>query len=226
MVDYIDVAKPVAISASLGLLAGWLYSQAAFNIAPHAMGMMLLNAVSMVAIVKRSKALARLARLVAAAVAVWMIADVAGRLGAPPYAALVALPLLYKSVPLSASIIGGVFGASMGAAAVFVMPIVSLMDLLLVYKTRLFLASATLNTAVAELAWRFKTFSLGFADFLWYAIAVAAAGPAKAVFVIAAIYAGLVATVRIVQKRGYAPALPIPLFLAQVAFLAPIPRFF
>jgi len=225
MVNYVDLAKPVAISAVLGSLAGWLYSVTRFDVLLHALAVLLLTGVSLAALIKRSSALARIARLTAATTAAWMLADAAAHLGVPPYALLLTAPLLYRFVSASASIIGGVFGTNMGPALIFVAPIVSLIDVIMVYKAKLYLGSATLNDAAVELTAGFRTFRLGFADFMWYAAAVAAAGPAKVPLTALAIYAGLVATVRTVQKRGYAPALPIPLFLAQLAFLVPIPHF-
>jgi len=226
MADYADLAKPVIVSAAFGSLAGWLYGAARFDALPHAIAVLLMTNIALVAFIRRSKALARVARLTAAMTAAWMLADAAAHLGVPSYALLLTVSLFYRFVFASASIIGGMFGASMGPAFIFAAPIVSLMDVLMVYKSRLYFGSATLNGAVVELTASFKTFRLGFADFLWYAAAVAAAGPAKAPLAVAAIYAGLLATMRVVQRRGYAPALPIPLFLAQAALLAPIPQFF
>jgi len=225
MVNYADLAKPVIISAAFGLLASWLYDATRFDVLPYVFAVLLMTGASLAALIRRSRALARAARLTAAMTAAWMLADAAAHFGLPPYTLLFTIPLFYRFVFASASLIGGMFGANMGSAFVFAAPIVSLMDVLMVYKTRLYLGSVTLNDAVVELAASFKTFRLGFADFLWYAAAVAAAGPAKAPLAATAIYAGLLATARIVQRRDYAPALPIPLFLAQLVFFAPIPYF-
>jgi len=225
MVDYADLAKPVIISAAFGSLAGWLYDATRFDVLPHALAVLLLTGASLVALIRRSRTLARAARLTAAATAAWMLSDAAAHFGLPPYAFLALIPLFYRFVFASASILGGMFGANMGSAFVFAASIVSLMDVLMVYRVRLYFASVTFNDATLELVTSFKTFRLGFADFLWYAAAVAAASPAKAPLAAAAIYAGLLATAQIAQRHGYAPALPIPLFLAQLAFFVPIPYF-
>lgn len=225
MVDYADLAKPVIISAAFGSLAGWLYSVARFDTLPHALAVLLLTGVSLVALMRRSRALARVARLTAAVTAAWMLADTIAHFGVLPYVLLFTVPLFYRFVFTSASVLGGMFGANMGPAFLFVAPIVSLVDVVMVYKSRLYFGLVVFNDATIELTASFKTFRLGFADFLWYAATVAAAGPAKAPLAALAIYAGLLATVRIVQRCGYAPALPLPLLLAQLAFLVPIPLF-
>jgi len=226
MVRAIDVAKPVIVTALVGLFANVLYNATRLDLTPYAFATLFSTIVTLAALVKRSRTLARAARVAFAAIATWILADTAARLGLPPYLLFATAPLFYRFVYVAASLTGGMFGASMGPAIVLAAPIVSALDVLMVYRTRLYFASVTLNDTVVELAAKFKSFTLGMADFMWYAAAVAAAGPAKAPLAAVAIYAGLLATTRIVQRRGYAPALPIPLFFAQLVLLAPTPHFF
>jgi len=223
MVDFADLAKPVAASVLLGLSSGWLARVSQVDVLPFALATLLVILLTAVAQVLRSRGLARAARAAAAAVAAWFLAEVLARLGAPPYAAIPLAPLFYRFVFAPASVLGDAFGAHVGPAFTFAALVASALDVLLVYRTRLFVASASLNGATEEMSARFRTFTLGFADFFYYSIAVAAAGLAKAPLTALAIYAGLAATARLAEGRGYAPALPLPLTLAVAVHLAPIP---
>jgi len=223
MVDYADLAKPVAASVLLGLSSGWLARVSQVDVLPFAFATLFVIVLIVVAQIWRSRRLARAARATAAAVAAWFLAEVLARLGTPPYAAVPLAPLFYRFVFAPASVLGGAFGTHVGPAFAFAALAASSLDVLLVYRTRLFVASASLNGAVEEMSARFRTFTLGFADFFWYSIAAAATGLAKAPLTALAIYAGLAATARLAEGRGYAPALPLPLALAAAVHLAPIP---
>jgi len=218
-----ELAAPVAISALFGVPAGLLYDAARPDILPHALAAIAATVTGAVAISVESRRLARAARALIAAVAAWMLADIARHFGAPPYVVLPAAVLLYWHVAVSASIIGGVFGRAMGSAFIFSAALASLIDLVLVYKAKLYFASASLRKGVEELAVGFGTYVLGLADLLWYSAAFAVAAPAKVPLVAAAIYSGLLVTARLAEGRGYAPALPLPMLLSCLVLLLPIP---
>jgi len=165
MVDFADLAKPVAASVLLGLSSGWLTRTFQIDVLPFALATLLVILLAAVAQIRRSRGLARAARATAAAVAAWFLAEVLARLGAPPYAAIPLAPLFYRFVFAPASVLGGAFGAHVGPSFAFVALVVSALDVLLVYRTRLFVASASLNGATEEMSARFRTFTLGFADF-------------------------------------------------------------
>jgi len=221
-VKYADLAAPVAIAVAAGAPAGWLYSVAQPDILPQALLTLGVTIVSLAAISRGSKRLARAARLLVAITATWMLADIALRFGVPPYVALPVAALFYRYIAVSASLIGGVFGRAMGPVFIFAALLVSLVDLALVYKAKLYFASASLRGGMEELVADFRSYVLGFADLLWYAAAIAVASPAKIPLVAAAIYLGLAATMRLAEPRGYAPALPLPLLMSSLALYLPI----
>jgi len=220
--SFVDLAVPIAISASFGTLAGWLYDIAQPNVVPHAFITLVTTLLSVTAISRGSKRLARVARALIAITATWMFADVASRFGVPPYLALPAVALFYRHIAIPASIIGGIFGRAMGPAFIFGALTVSLVDLVLVYKAKLYFASASLRRSVEELVADFRSYVLGFGDLLWYSAAFAVAVPAKVPLIAIAVYLGLFATTQLAKRRGYAPALPLPLLLSSVVLLLPI----
>jgi len=225
MPGYLDLVKPVVVSATFGTLAGSLYSIAYFDITPHTLLVSVITLTALMAISRQSKRLARTARALIAVTATWMLADTVAHFGIPPYLVLPAVVPFYRYIAVAAAFIGGVFGYVMQEAFVLAASIVSLVDVVLVYKARLYFASM-LRGGIDVLLADFGSYYLGFADLLWYSAAFAATKPAKAPLIAAAIYAGLVATARLAKKTGYAPALPLPLLLSALLVLLPIPQFF
>jgi len=220
--NYVDLAKPVVVSAVFGTLAGHIYGVAHFDVVPHAILVLITTLTSLVAISRQSKRVARSARALIAATATWMLADSVAYFGMPPYVALPVALLFYRYIAVAAAFIGGVFGQVMRDAFVLAAFAVSLTDVIVVYKARLYFASM-LRRGVDELVADFGSYFLGFADLLWYSAAFAAAKPIEIPLVAVAIYAGLVTTAHLAKRAGYAPALPLPLLLSAMLILSPLP---